>query len=161
MAKKKYKSYLPQPVSCFVHDCVGNIFAKRGFFESRIVTDWHIIVGEKFAKFSYPKKLSFPSRKKKEAVLYIAVSNSSISMNMEYIKDIIIEKISVYFGVNFIKSVKILQYPGLANSFISEDKIVTNVEISLDKKKKLDGLVESIEDEDLREILFSLGSSIL
>lgn len=161
MTNKKGKSFLPEKFSVLLNENIKKFSLKRGFFEPRMIYDWHLIVGEELAKYSYPKRLSYVNRKKKDAVLHISASNSSIAMNIEYKKGIIIENISVYFGLDFIKSIKVFQYPQFESNLPKEDPVENNQEISLDKRKKLDEIICNIEDPDLKEVLFSLGNSVL
>ncbi|KAF8818102.1 DUF721 domain-containing protein [Rickettsia endosymbiont of Cardiosporidium cionae] len=77
---------------------------------SSLVMNWDKIVGLELYKISYPVKIY--SRYEKDntsKILYISVSNPSLSMKIYYQQSIIIEKISIYLGYKAVDKIRIIQ----------------------------------------------------
>ncbi len=96
-----------KPVFKHVDQLVKNVFNKQHPILGEVILNWGGIVGTKFSLKSSPLKItSLRSKGKKLNILHIAAENSSVSMEMSYQQDIIIERIAVYFGYKAIEKIK-------------------------------------------------------
>ena len=82
------------------------IATKHGFFDQRFITDWGGIVGSEIAQKCLPIKMIF-ARQKREATLFLSSSDVAFKSMLLYYKEPILNRISLYFGVNFITDVKL------------------------------------------------------
>lgn len=98
-----------KPIGTEVNKLVYHIFKKSSPALAEIIINWDKIIGVKFSSKASPVKVS--SRKesgKKINVLYVRAENSSISMEMSYHKELIIERIAVYLGYKAIHNIVFL-----------------------------------------------------
>ena len=136
-------------------------FRRRGFAENKILTDWKLIVGDRVAEYSIPRRISFARDKKSDGTLYVEVYDGGMAMELEYMKNIVLEKIAQYFGYKAVAEIRIKQKPGgkLFKTKVEEPYVEPQVPDG--KKGGFDELMSGIEDEQLREALSSLGRKVL
>ncbi|MFN7039166.1 MAG: DciA family protein [Alphaproteobacteria bacterium] len=138
------------------------IFNKKGFYQTKIIDDWHLIVGKDLSLYTLPMKLRYNQIKSKnEGILYIYVKNNNVAIELQYIKHIVIEKIAIYFGYMAVTQI----YP-IVNSEIfpySEvyDKNTNEVIQIYSPCKTVYEELSFIKDEDLKKSLYTLGKLIL
>ncbi len=96
-----------KPISEQANKIIRSIIKKQNPILSELVINWGKIVGVKFASDSWPIKISSRVEKEKRInILQIGVSNSSMSMEMAYQQELIIERIAIYLGYKAISSLK-------------------------------------------------------
>jgi hypothetical protein len=136
------------------------IFRKRGLSENKLISDWNVIVGIEYGNRSTPKKISFYRQSKDNGTLYIETYDSGVALELEYMKEIVLEKIARYFGYKAIAKIVITQRPGgQINLKAKKDKISRN--ISENKKEQLHQILDDIEDPQLKEALSNLGMNVM
>ncbi len=120
---------------------------------NNLVKNWQEVVGKKYAKFCYPKSISFG--KDKTAKLSIAVYNSATGFFLENNSELIIERIASFYGFKSIAKIIIKQEP--------RDIENKRSEIILPKIKEdfLQKTIFDIEDKELAKALQSLGREIM
>lgn len=92
-----------------INKIVARIFRKKDPILAELITNWPSIVGTKFSTKSYPIRISSSKEKgAKRSLLVIGVENSSLSMEMSFQQDIIIERIAVYLGYKAIHKIRIV-----------------------------------------------------
>jgi hypothetical protein len=83
---------------------VGGVAFKRfGFVQGAVVSRWAEIVGERYAKVSSPESIRFPTGKKSEGTLTLAVEGAHAPL-IQHLAPLIIERVNRFFG-----------YPAIAN----------------------------------------------
>lgn len=83
------------------------VMRKRGFYDVDIISDWPFIVGEKWARYSLPHKLSFDPKSRRSGVLHIRVSPGA-NVLIKHIEPEIIDRVNTYFGFSAVKNLKII-----------------------------------------------------
>lgn len=97
-----------KPISEDINRVLKKIFKQQNPYLSEIMMNWAKIVGPKFSRQSYPLKIAAIKEKGSPVnVLYIAVKNSAISLEMSFQQDIIVERIAVYFGFKAVNRIKL------------------------------------------------------
>ena len=92
-----------------VNRIIRNIFRRQHPILAEVIINWGEIVGVKFSKISYPMKISTMREKgSKINVLYVKVDNASLSMEMSFQKDIILERLAVYLGYRGVHKIRLL-----------------------------------------------------
>ena len=90
------------------------LYRKRGFAEARILSDWPVIVGERFAAVTLPEKLTFPRGNtgggKRDGLLHVRVG-APLATELQHLEPQIIERINGYFGYNAVARLKLIQGP--------------------------------------------------
>lgn len=86
-------------ISIGVGQLLRKILVKKDPMLAELILNWSKIVGFKFARSSYPFKIS-KSRENgnKINILHIGVDNPCFSMEMSFQQDVMIERMVVYFG---------------------------------------------------------------
>jgi hypothetical protein len=85
------------------------IAKKMGFFDVRFLTNWQDIVGSEISQKCSPVKMTFDLFSRESILLVSSLDLSFKSMFTHY-REVILAKVRFYFGVNFIKDVKIAKF---------------------------------------------------
>ena len=109
---KSFKDSLPKNVK--------KILNKKGFVYSEIISRWNFLVGDEISKVSFPKTFK-PGGKNILGILVISVQRGK-EIDIEFSKNIIIEKINSYFGYKIINMVRLETFNSLKKN-INKKKI--------------------------------------
>lgn len=151
--KKNFENDASSIIKAVVKPSVKN----NSKIESGLILNWREILGEKlFSKVDF-KKLRPAERKKKIYILYVSVLKRD-SLEISHNKDLIMEKINMFFG-----------YPAIKEIIVSGDKQnnssgdIKNNDIS--KPKKVDESLYKdkdygVDDEGLTETLRKLERNL-
>ncbi len=91
----------------YVNKITKSFFNKQGFAQNYILENWSSIVGPSFVEKSLPFKLQI---EKIGGYLVIACDGST-ALELEYLKEDIIEKINSYYGFQAINKIKFQNLP--------------------------------------------------
>jgi len=98
-----------KPISDGVNNLIRRIFIKRDPILAEIIINWTKIVGIKFSGNTAPCKISRGFEKSNKInILHVEASDSSLSMEMSFQQDIIIERMTVYLGFKAIHKLKLI-----------------------------------------------------
>jgi hypothetical protein len=98
-----------KPIITEVNKLVHNIFKRQHPILAEIIVNWGKIVGIKFCEKAMPLKIVTSKEGGKQInILYISAENSSISMEISYQQELIIERIAIYLGYKGIHKIKML-----------------------------------------------------
>jgi len=164
----------PRPVSDLVPQLTQNIFGKTNMLFGKMLAEWAHIAGEEIAAQTTPLELKFsrsgtgktrdgktaPKADKTppKATLHLAVQ-PAFALELSYQKNLLIERLNMFFGYGAIKDIKLIQ-----NSEIMNNKIIKKAKIrplTLQEQQKIEGLVEDIQENDLQTALKNLGKAIV
>ena len=151
------RHFIPNRLGLYTQKIVEPVFKSRGLMEGRIITHWDQIVGEEFARFSLPEKVTFPQGQRKDGTLHISVTPSG-ALLFQYAQDLILEKINTFFGY------KALAQFRMTHGFVPPQPILPPLPekpLSPEKQVWLDSHTQAIPDLELKELLQKLGSAIL
>lgn len=137
-------------------------FAKRGFTEAAIVTDWAQIVGSDLAAHSAPERIVFPRGKRQGkrrggGALRLRVAGG-IAVELQHLEPEIVERINGYFGFPAVERLVLLQGP---LPLLQEPAPRPPRALSQAAKGALETELSVVEDETLRAALRSLGVAVL
>ena len=82
-----------------------NFAPKFGSDRIKLINNWNNIIGDEFAKYSYPYKIT---KAKVGDTLTIVVNNAPAASMISFTQNLLIEKINIYFGYKLIHSIKII-----------------------------------------------------
>jgi len=94
---------------------VRRIIKKKGRIYSETLDNWRYIVGDELFKVCYPKSFK-SSNKLGGSILNIMVKRGH-EVDMEYSKNLIIEKINKFFGYNVVEKIKLITFEGDQEKF--------------------------------------------
>jgi hypothetical protein len=138
----------------------GQVFSRKYIMLGRLVTRWTDIVGADLADKAQPVKIR-TIRTAKGGVtvssLDIAVSPADATV-LHYRKDLILERINQIFGERLVGAIRFV--PIVANAS-ARPAAKRHRLLSEGDKTYLSGLVDQVEDPEIRDRLQSLGAAIL
>ncbi len=139
------------------------VLARRTGMRLDLVRAWPEIAGEEFGDTTRPEKIDWPRRIHEEnsfepATLVVACEPSS-ALFFQHEQAAILERVNVFFGFQAIKRVRIVQKPVKLEPAAPVE--LAPEPLSKVDKVKLSGLLEEIDDPELRDVLARLGSGVL
>jgi hypothetical protein len=86
----------------------GAAFRRFGFVQSSVVSRWHEIVGERYARVSSPESIRFPPGKRSAGILHLVVEGAHAPM-MQHVAPVIVERVNRFFGYEAVARVQFRQ----------------------------------------------------
>ncbi|MBK9584946.1 MAG: DUF721 domain-containing protein [Alphaproteobacteria bacterium] len=148
-----------RPLSEPVSRISGKTFSRKYIALGRILSEWEQIVGPEFSGKAIPVKLNYRKNGKTGkslASLDIATSDAQATA-LHYQKDLILERINRVFGQGWIGDIRFVSVPGMAAKTPEKPKRL----LTEDEKKFLSGMLEALEDQELKAKLEVIGREIL
>jgi hypothetical protein len=119
-----------------------------------IITRWHEIVGERYARASAPESIRFPLGKREEGTLTI-VTNGAHAPMMQHVAPVILEKVNLFFGYAAVAKVVIRQGE-VRRAAPPAPAISEPVAVPVD----LGDSLRTVADPELRAVLESLAKGV-
>lgn len=92
-----------------INKLIINILRNNDPILAELIVNWSRIVGTKFSTKTHPIRISRMKEKGvRKSVLLIGVENSSISLELSFQQDIIIERLAIYLGYKAVDRIRIL-----------------------------------------------------
>lgn len=135
---------------------VDPIYQQQGFIRAKIILDWHLIMGDKFANFCVPEKIYFPFEKRTGGRLVIKTT-SSFAVEISHHEPVIINRINQYFGYKAVERISI------SHTFMTprrHKKQPVRI-LSQEQKEQIEQQLEEITNPQLKKALYNLGTAIL
>lgn len=146
-------------------------FKRKYIMLGRLVTHWSEIVGPELAGKAQPVKIRYYKRKKtgrsaeskSTASLDIAVSPADATV-LHYHKDLILERINQIFGAGWITAIRFVpqesSHDNRRTTAPPFPKMPPKI-LTMQEKRDLSGMLETVQDPEIRERLQKLGTAIL
>ncbi len=173
-AAPKHIANRPRPVSDLVPNLTNGIFGKTNMLFGKMLAEWAHIAGDEIASQTTPLELKFSrigsgksakdgktvktDKTPPKATLHLAVQ-PAYALELSYQKNLLIERLNMFFGYGAIKDIKLIQ-----NSEIMNNKVIKKAKIrplTLQEQQKIDRLVGEIQENDLQTALKNLGKAIV
>ena len=128
----------------YVDKITKSFFNKRGFAQNYIIENWDYIVGSSFVEKSIPIKLQI----EKIGGYIVIACDGSTALEIEYLKEDIIEKINSYYGFQAINKIKFQNLP--VQNDIKDKKSKKNLKdkFNVDGKNKQNTDYKSLSNFD-------------
>ncbi len=149
-----------RPLSEAASRVASNNFSRKYIALGRIVKQWQEIMGTEFADKAQPIKIHYRKatrNKEQTATLDIATSASHATV-LPYQKDLILERINRIFGNQWITDIRFIASE-ISESPLTKKKIISP--LTPKEKNYLSGMLEQIDDIDIRAKLENLGKAII
>lgn len=136
----------------------------------KMLAEWEHIAGPDIAAQTTPLELKYSrsggarkagakaDKTPPKAVLTLAVQ-PAFALELSYQKDLLAERLNVFFGYGAIKDIKIVQHSGVMDN--KKTKAPLTRPLTVQEQQKIDGLVGSIQENDLQIALKNLGKAIV
>ena len=148
----------PRALSKAIGSITRPIFAKRGFADGAILSEWPEIAGSLLAAHTAPEKIHYPRNVKTNGILRLRVDSGSFALEVQHLEPQLIERINRYFGYKAVGSIRTIQGP------LPEKEapaISPHKSLSDEQECDLNEELSDVHDEDLRHALEKLGRAIL
>ena len=146
----------PKALAAMLPRIARPAFAKRGFVEASVLTDWPVIVGPVLAEETRPMRLSFPRGARTEGTLQIRVTGA-LATELQHLAPLVIERINRYFGFGAVARLTLSQGPVIRPPRKRRRPLPDPGPAAL---RRLEACVAAIEDEELRLALTDLGRGV-
>lgn len=163
----------PRPVADLLPALTKDAFGRKNMLFGKMLAEWEHIAGPEIAAQTTPlelkysrsggsKKTADKADKKADktppkATLVLAVQ-PAFALELSYQKDLLAERLNVFFGYAAIKDIKIIQHSGIMNN--KQAKAPLTRPLTLQEQQKIDSLTGSIQENDLQTALKNLGKAI-
>jgi len=148
-----------KPLSDIVPKITKDIFGKKNMLFGKLLSQWTEIVGKDLAERAVPTDIKYPKKDyKNQATLHLSV-RSSHATEISMQKDLIIERLNMFFGYKAVKDIKIIQNSSIMNKQTKSKtakKALTSKEV-----EDIDRMVGKIGENDLQIALKNLGKALL
>lgn len=142
----------------------------------KLLAEWEHIAGPEIAAQTTPMELRYsrtggskkadasakgaPKADKTppKATLVLAVQ-PAYALELSYQKDLLAERLNVFFGYGAIKEIKIIQHSGVMDN--KKIKAPLHRPLTMQEQQKIDTLVGDIQENDLQIALKNLGKAIV
>lgn len=143
----------------------GQSFSRKFVALGRIASQWNEIVGSDLAAIAHPVRIhtrKLAVRGTPDVILDIAVAPAQATL-LHYQKDLILARINQIFGAGWVTQIRFVPPADAGVKPKSWFKKPTRMQKNLteDEKNTLYNMLETVQDDDLRERLGRLGQSIL
>lgn len=140
------------PLKDLVNNVTKPAMQKRGFYESRLLSEWPQIVGDTIANYCIPQTIVHDRYEREGNKLHLLV-DPAWALEVQYMEAVMIERIATYFGYRAIERIVITQSPIASKPVTS--KPATEQSIALNEATEV--MLSHIEDDTLREALTKLA----
>jgi len=98
-----------KPLTDSIDKIIYNVYKSKNPILAELATSWGQVVGAEFNSRSSPVKIvSSFNKGQRINILYISVENSSVSLELAYQQELIIERVAIYLGYKAIHKIKII-----------------------------------------------------
>ncbi len=150
-AKPARRGGAPKRAGLVLPAAAAQAYRKHGFAESRLLTDWQVVVGERLADVCLPEKLS------RDGVLSVRVS-PAFGLELQHLEPKILERIATFFGHRAVTRLKLrqgeVQRPERRKA--RETRALTPGEDAA-----LENQLSNVDDDGMRAALERLGRAVL
>jgi len=141
----------PTRAGLLLPEAAAKAYRKHGFAESRLLTDWAAVVGERLAEVCLPEKLA------RDGALSVRVS-PAFALELQHLEPKILERIAGFFGHRAVTRIKLRQgvvEPSKADLRREPRPLTEDEAIALDARLSI------VQDEGLRAALDRLGRAVI
>ncbi len=154
----------PRSIAASAAEVTKPFFARRGFADGAIVSNWAAIIGPGLAAHSIPEKIVFAPSSRDNGTLHLRVDSGSFAIELQHLEPVLIEKINTYFGYRAVSRVRISQGPTRLARKKADDSLCDETryrrKLDANEEKKLETQLAGIDDPELYKTLERLGRSL-
>jgi len=153
----EHRGYGPRALAALLPKAAEPAARRRGFSAVEIVTRWTEIVGPALAAESMPEQLSFPRGARAGGTLGI-VASGSVSLEIQHLEPVILERINTYFGYAAVARIALIQ--GQVRSPRRRPAARAPAPPDASRQREIESSTEAIERDELRAALRRLGRAV-
>ncbi|KPF46817.1 DUF721 domain-containing protein [Rhizobium sp. G187] len=156
------RRYGANQISEIANGIVDPVLARRAGINTALLGSWDEIVGENFADCTRPEKIAWPRRSDlpddgghRPGVLTIACEGAR-ALFLSHTQNELVSRINGFFGYPAIGQIRIVQKPVAAPPKRRRPR-----KLEGEKARRLDEMMEGIENDNLRRAIERLGTAVL
>lgn len=153
MTDKRRYSLFPKVLASVVEPLTRPVLKTKGAGLSRLLTQWPDIVGVALAAHCFPEKISFPSGKKTDGTLTIAVENG-FATEIQHLQSLLIERLASYYGYKAISRIAI------SHSYSPQIRRKEDHKKTAALPRNIHTHAQNIDDVELKAALESLAKTL-
>ena len=134
------------------------MLGRKGFTHATIVTKWPEIVGENVARYTAPEKIVFSRAGVSGGTLHLRCETSAYAAELMHQEPMILDRINTFFGYQAVVRIQLVQGP--LPRKIGRKQTSPPRPLSADDAGDIADIVAQVEDEELREVLTTLGHAV-
>lgn len=139
------------------------VLARKAGINTALLSAWPEIAGENFADCTRPEKIAWPRRHEPSeegggaegGVLTVACEGAR-ALFLTHAQGELIQRINGFFGFPAVRQIRIVQKPVVNGPVRRRPRVLSPTE-----KRRLDGMVEGVEEGALKEALMRLGTAMI
>ena len=163
--KNKFRKQQSRQLSELVNGLVAPILQRKAGMTLDLIAAWPEIAGPEFAETTKPEKLKWPRRNHEDepftpASIVIACEPAA-ALFLQHEQAQILSRINLFFGFNAVDRIQIRQKQVLNSRTKKDAALKPKQPLNRQKTKKLQTMLDHVEDEKLKATLARLGSGIL
>jgi hypothetical protein len=135
-------------------EIAGKVLGKKGLGFGVLITDWEMIVGPDMARRATPIRLAFPPGRRECGTLHLRVAGG-FAVELQHTAPQLIERVNAFFGYRAIEALRFSQ------TAPPKPKRAPPRPLGAVEAAQLAERVGAIENEELRDALAALGTSVL
>ena len=153
--------YEPRQVSELISRVLDPVMQQRAGMTMQLVLAWEDIVGATHANYTRPEKLEWPRQASEDdafqpATLRIACDGAR-AIYLQHEAGLIVERVNGFFGFQAVDRLRIVQKP---MRVVEKPRRPALPPLDKVQKKRLDEMLQSVEDEKLRKALTKMGEGV-
>jgi hypothetical protein len=153
-ARKPLSRHGLQSAAAAVSRIAAPMWRKRGFAESRIITDWAAIVGDAIAPYCVPLRIARPQRHGGGGALYVRAAGAW-AVELHHLSPQILDRVNSFLGFQAVTELKIVQGPVPSAPQRRRPK-----PLPPDARHLISEAVSEVPDDGLRDALERLGEAL-
>jgi len=141
----------PTKAGLLLPQAAAQAYRKHGFAESRLLTEWAAVVGDRLADVCRPEKLA------RDGALTVRVS-PAFALELQHLEPKVLERIAGFFGHRAVSRLKLRQ------GAVETDKPEARRNprpLDAEEDMALERQLAAVEDENLRAALDRLGRAVI
>ncbi len=156
-AKKRYAKRGFSRLSDHAKYLIRAPLTKRGFAQSRLLTEWDVVVGAGIASLVRPLRLSHAAREGMGGTLTLGVTGAR-ALEAQHLEQTIIERVNAHYGYRAVARIRLSQ---VGAEVFNAAKLNASVhQPTSEQERVVRSVVSGVADDDLRDALERLGRNI-
>lgn len=151
-----------RPVAEFASKVLAPVISRRAAMTVDLVSAWPDIVGEQYADFTMPEKIDWPRRMSDDDPFspgtLIVRCDGARAVLIQHESQQLIERVNLFFGFHAIGRIRLVQKPVTR---MRHERAPPLPEPGPEARRKLDAILDRIDDPQLRARLEKIGRGVM
>ena len=151
-----------RPIAEYAAKVLAPVIARRAAMTVDLLTAWPDIVGQQHADYTMPEKINWPRRSSDDDPFspgtLVVRCDGPRAVLIQHESQQLVERVNLFFGFHAIARIRLVQKPVTR---MRREKTPRLPEPGPEESRKLDKILNSIDDPQLRARLEKLGRGVM